>query len=176
MVLFLISFSLYFTLNGFFFNDSTMHKLYINNGSFDLFTQIPIIVYSTLVTTVINLILKYLSLSEQIMLELKRETLFKTAKKKSKKVWSTIKMKIIIFFIITILLMLFFWYFISCFCAVYKNTQIILITDTLLSFGLSMLYPFVIYLIPGIIRIPTLRSSSKDKECLYKASVFASMA
>ena len=175
-VLFLISFSLYFTLNGFFFNDSTMHKLYQNNGSYDLFTQLPIIMYSTLVTTVINIILKYLSLSENSMLELKHEVQFKTAKKKSKKIWSFIKMKIIIFFILSIILMAFFWYFISCFCAVYKNTQIILISDTLLSFGLSMLYPFGLYLLPGIIRIPVLRSRSKDKECLYKASVFASMA
>ena len=153
-----------------------MHKLYQNNGSYDLLTQLPIIMYSTLITTVINIILKYLSLSENNMLELKHEVQFKTAKKNSKKIWSFIKKKIIIFFIISIIIMTFFWYFISSFCAVYKNTQIILITDTLLSFGLSMLYPFGLYLLPGIIRIPTLRSRSKDKECLYKASVFASMA
>ena len=122
------------------------------------------------------MILKYLSLSEKNMLDLKHETNYKTAKKNSKQIWSFIKKKIIIFFILSILLMAFFWYFISCFCAVYKNTQIILITDSLLSFALSMLYPFGIYLIPGIIRIPALRSKSKDKECLYKASVFASMA
>ena len=176
VVLFLISFSLYFTLNGFFFNDSTMHKLYQNNGSYELLNQLPIILYSTFITTVINMILKYLSLSEKNMLDLKRETNYKTAKKNSKQIWSFIKKKIIIFFILSILLMAFFWYFISCFCAVYKNTQIILITDSLLSFALSMLYPFGIYLIPGIIRIPALRAKSKDKECLYKASVFASMA
>ena len=30
--LFLLSFSLYFTMNGLFFFDSTMHKIFINNG------------------------------------------------------------------------------------------------------------------------------------------------
>ena len=66
--------------------------------------------------------------------------------------------------------MLFFWYFISCFCAVYNNTQIILFKDTLISFALSMLYPFGLNLLPGIFRIPALRSKKKDKKCLYSFS------
>ena len=64
----------------------------------------------------------------------------------------------------------FFWYFISCFCAVYINTQIILIEDSIISFGLSMAYPFALNFIPGIFRIPALRAKNKDKECLYKIS------
>ena len=66
--------------------------------------------------------------------------------------------------------MIFFWYFISCFCAVYKNTQMILIKDTLLSFALSMVYPFLVYLFPGMFRIPSLRAHKKDKKCLYNMS------
>ena len=66
--------------------------------------------------------------------------------------------------------MLFFAYFISCFCAVYKNTQIILIKNTLLSFTLSMIYPFGLNLLPGLFRIPALKASNKDKKCLYKIS------
>ena len=66
--------------------------------------------------------------------------------------------------------MLFFWYFISCFCAVYKNTQIILIKDTLVSFALSMVYPFGLNLLPGMFRLPALRSKNKNKKCLYKIS------
>ena len=66
--------------------------------------------------------------------------------------------------------MLFFWYFISCFCAVYKNTQIILINDTLLSFGLSMLYPFGLNTLPGIFRIPALKAVNKNKKYLFRIS------
>ena len=53
------------------------------------------------------------------------------------------------------------------FCAIYINTQIHLIKDTLISFGLSLCYPFGIYLIPGIFRIPAL---SNKKKCLYDFS------
>ena len=48
------------------------------------------------------------------------------------------------------------------FCAIYVNTQIHLIKDTLISFGISLLYPFVIYLLPGIFRILAL--SNKENE------------
>ena len=66
--------------------------------------------------------------------------------------------------------MLFFWYFIACFCEVYVNTQIILIKDTLISFGLSMVYPIGLNLIPGFFRIPALRTAKKDKKRIYKIS------
>ena len=71
--------------------------------------------------------------------------------------------------------MLFFWYFISCFCSVYKNTQIILIKDTLISFGLSMLYPFGLNLLPGLFRIPALKDINKNKKYLYKLSGFVAL-
>ena len=66
--------------------------------------------------------------------------------------------------------MLFFWYFISCFCAVYINTQSILIKDTLVSFTISMIYPFGLNLLPGFLRMPSLKSINKNKKVLYQIS------
>ena len=79
------------------------------------------------------------------------------------------------FFILGSILMLFFWYFISCFCAVYINTQIILIKDTVISFFTSMLYPVGLNLIPGIFRISAIRAKNKDKQCIYKASLLIAL-
>ena len=168
--LFLISFSLYFTVNGFFFSDTTMHKYYEENGEYDILYQIPKLIYSTLISTVINMILKALSLSEKPIVELKEITDMKRALDKSKNIQFCLRIKFISFFLLSFVIMIFFWYFISCFCAVYVNTQVILIKDTLISFFLSMVYPFGINLIPGIFRIPPLREQKKDKECIYKAS------
>ena len=39
--LFLFSFALYITINALFFNDSTMHKIYEDEGSFNFLYQIP---------------------------------------------------------------------------------------------------------------------------------------
>ena len=92
------------------------------------------------------------------------------AQKKSNQIKTCLYLKLYIFFILSFIFMMFFWYFISCFCAVYKNTQIILIKDTLISFALSMLYPFGLNLFPGFFRFPALRAPKKDKKCLYRAS------
>ena len=63
--------------------------------------------------------------------------------------------------------LIFFWFYISCFCSVYRNTQLHLIKDTLVSFGLSFIYPIFINLVPGIFRIPSLKAPNKDKNCQY---------
>ena len=111
-----------------------------------------------------------LSLSEKNILVIKQEKDLKIATKKSKSIESCITIKFIIFFSLSNILLLFFWYFISCFCAVYTNTQMILIEDILISFAISMIYPFGLNLLPGILRIPALRTKYKDKKLLYKIS------
>ena len=173
--LFIVSFSLYFTINLLFFSDTTMHKIYISNGVFNLMHQIPQLFYSSIIPTIINIILKTLSLSEKDILRLKQEEDMTKFINDSKKVERCIIIKFIIFFIVSLLLMLFFWYFVSCFCAVYINTQIILIKDILISFSLSMAYPFGLNLIPGLLRIPALRDLKKNKEGVYKISQYLAL-
>ena len=175
MSFFIISFSLYMTINGFFFSDSTMHKVYENNGKFNFIFQIPQIIYSTIISIIINKLLKFLSLSETSILELKKEKKRKALNNKLQHIEKCLKIKLIIYFVLGFSLMLFFWYFISTFCAVYSNTQIILIKNTLISFSLSMIYPFGFSLIPGIFRIPALRAKNQDQECIYKLSSIISL-
>ena len=147
-----------------------MHKIHEDNGAFNIVYQIPQILYSSVISALINIILKQLSLSEKNILSLKQEKDIKKMGSYAKNIKKCLAIKFIIFFILNHLFLLFFWYFISCFCAVYKNTQIILIEDTLISFGLSMLYPFGLNLLPGIFRIPSLRAQKKNKKILYKIS------
>ena len=56
------------------------------------------------------------------------------------------------------------------FGAIYRNTQLHLLKDILMSFGLSFLFPFVIYLIPGFFRIPSLSNRKKQRIYLYNFS------
>ena len=77
------------------------------------------------------------------------------------KVITRIKIKIAFFFVFTILMFAIYWYLISCFCAVYQNTQIAFIKDSLTSFLLDNLIPFVIYLFPSILRIISLKTKMK---------------
>ena len=81
-----------------------------------------------------------------------------------------IKIKFVIYFILSTIFLMFFLYYISMFCTIYVHTQIHLIKDTLLSFALSQIDPFVFYLLPGIFRIPSLSNSNNKKFILYKFS------
>ena len=170
--LFLLIFSLHFTVNSFFFNDDTMHKIYKDNSSYNFIFQITIILYSTLISSTINIILKYFSLSEKNILLLKKEKSYCNSKNESIRVKKSLRIKFIIFYILGIILLLFFYYFISCFCFVFYNTQIVLIKDTFISFGLSILYPFLLIIFPGSLRIYSL---NKNKKSIYKLSIILSL-
>ena len=154
----------------FFFSDDTMHKVYEDNGAFNIIYQIPQILYSSVISAVINMILKQLSLSEKDLIKIKQEKNISLAVKKAGSTNNCLLIRFGLFFSLSIILMTFFWYFNACFCAVYKNTQFILIDNTLLSFALSMLYPFGLNLLPGFFRIPALQAKKKDKKCLYAFS------
>ena len=173
--LFLVSFSLYFSINGFFFNDDTMHKINEDHGNFNLLYQLPQIFYSSIISAVINIILKHLSLSEKNILALKKEQNYNKTLQYSNDIKNCLAIKFIIFYILSYLFLMFFWYFIACFCGVYVNTQIILIKDTLISFCLSMVYPFGLNLIPGFFRIPALRAAKRDKYFIYKISLIIAL-
>ena len=71
--LFLFSFALYFTINTLFFNDSTMHKIYEDEGIFNFIYLLPKIIYSTLISSIIFIIIKNISLSDKKILEFKKK-------------------------------------------------------------------------------------------------------
>ena len=147
-----------------------MHKIYTDSGSFDLNYQLPQTIYSFLISSAINFIIEYLSLSEDAIISIKGKKNINL--NISKRTISRMKVKFGIFFIISFILLVCFGYYISCFCCIYENTQIHLLKDSLISFGISLINPIFINLIPGIFRIVALRSKKINKECLYKLSKF----
>ena len=170
MTLLVLSLSLEITINGFFFTDDTMHQIHENNGEFDLIYQIPQILYSSILSTIINSLLQKLALSEDSFLSIKHIKDYNKAIKQCEKIKRCLTIKFIIFINISFILMIFCWYYISSFCGVYINTQSILFKDTLISLLLSMVYPFGFCLLPGLCRIPALQAENKDKRCMYKFS------
>ena len=163
----LFNFDLNYSVNALFFNDDTMHKIYEDGGDFNFIYQLPQIIYSTIIAFIFGFILDYFALSEKSIIELKHEKLASAVERKGKILLRTLQFKFINFFIISFIFFACFWYYLSCFCAVYRNTQYHLIKDTLISYGTSMITPIGYYLIPGIFRIPALK---KRKSALYTFS------
>ena len=165
LLLFFFNFSLLYTVNSLFYQDKSLHKIYKDKGKFDFFDKIPKIIYSTIISTIISLIIKYFALTEKNLIEIKNSenNNLEMSSKKVIEVIKCLKIKFVNFFILSNLFLIMFWYYMSCFCAVFKNTQFHVLKDTLISFGLSLLYPFVINLIPGLFRILSLRKSKRKK-------------
>ena len=86
-----------------------------------------------------------------------------------------LRIEIILYFLFSTIFLLLFWYYISIFCAIYVNTQSHLIKDTLISITTSFISPFVINLIPGMLRIPSLYKKKNKKNYLYGISKIIQM-
>ena len=91
-------------------------------------------------------------------------------KKNEKALKKILAIKFILYFIISFILLLFFWFYLSVFGLIYRNTQYHLLEDTLISFGLSLIYPFLIYIFPGIFRIYSLSNEKHKRKFLYNFS------
>ena len=148
-----------------------MHKIYIDKGKFDFIYQIPQLVLSSLISYIIDSLITYLSLSENDIIKMKEDKkIQKKVKLKVKMVISRLKIKFALFFMIDLIIVLVFSFYVICFCGVYKNTQIHLITDTGISFSLSLVTPFIINFLPAILRIISLRDKNKNRKLMYKLS------
>ena len=152
-----------------------MHKIYEDGGSFNFVYQIPQILYSSIVSTALNSLIKILAISQNKIIEFKKIRHNLNISQKKKELEKCLHYKFIMFFIITFIFTIFFWYYLACFCAIYGNTQIHLIKDTIISFGLSILYPFGLCLLPCIFRLPSLSFKNRNKTYFYKVSLLIQM-
>ena len=59
-----MSFALFFTINAFFFGDDTMDQIYEDNAIFNFLFQLPQILYSSIISSIIDIILHKLTISE----------------------------------------------------------------------------------------------------------------
>ena len=161
--LFFFFFALEYTINSLFYRDPKIHQIYNDNGKYKFIYQIPQICYSTIISAIITIFIKFMSLSESYIISLKHSENLDNYSKIRKFLF----IKFLLFFILILILLLSFWYYLGCFCSIFRNSQIFLIKDTLYSFLLSLLYPFGLQLLPGIFRIPSLRVQDKRRKCMY---------
>ena len=158
-------------MNVLFFSDDSMHKIYLNYGKYDFVQQIPQILYSTAISQLLEVFLCFLSLTDKYFYQIKSLKNDKNIKEQILRIFKCVRIKLIIFFIFTFILFAFYWYFVSAFCAVYQNTQITFIKDSVSSFLTGLLYPFVLYLIPSALRIISLSDTKKKRfKFVYKLS------
>ena len=153
-----LSLIIYYFINALFFNESTLHKIYKEKGVYNFDYQIPQILYSFIISHFLCNLIKYLSLSGRNISEIK----YKYSNDKVEKLKKILIIKYICFFSIGLIFLLFLWYYLSSFNAVNKNTQIFLIKNFLISFIISLIYPFIIILLISTLRNYSLKDNNKE--------------
>ena len=150
--LFIFSLIIYLTVNTLFFTDDSISHIYKKGRKFDFFYFLPIIIISYLICTIINIILKIVFLNQKDIKninDINDENKKKFEFDKIIKYW---KYKFIIFYILIFIFMSLFHIFVGTFCTIYKYTQKYLIINTIISFIVSIINPFIICIITTLLR------------------------
>ena len=168
--LFFLFFCIYYFINALFFNEKVIHKIYEEECIYNISNLLPQILSSFIISHFICSLIKYFSLSERNLLEIKINVISKQIFDIVKKQKNRMIAKYIIFYIAGSFFLMFLWYYISSFNAVYQNTQIFVIKNSLISFSFSLIYPFIIVLLISFCRKFSLQNN-KNK-CLYIMSQF----
>jgi len=184
--IFFLSFIYHYGFNAFFFTDEILDTIFEEEGKYNPLVLVPLAVYSAMITTVfIKLLVDFLVLTEKQVLRIKNEETEEKANDKKKRLLKITIIKLCIFFSINIILLIFFWFYLTCFNAVYPNTQIFLVINTAISFVISNIIPLIYNLIPAFIRndiltnknIKKMKSKKKsseftDAEYVYSIGLF----
>ena len=106
--LFFIGFIMDYAINALFFNDETMHEIYVDKGLFDLETQLPIALYSFLISYILSFSLGLFGLSNDSIISFKQNLNKDDIKNRRRKLLSCLKLKYILYFLISYIFLLFF--------------------------------------------------------------------
>ena len=109
-MIFFIGFAIEYAVNALFYDDDTMHKIYKSKGAFDLKTQTPIMLYSALISMILNAPLNFFGLSNDDIISYKQDKSKIISKRRTKNLMKKLSIKFILFFIISYLLLVFLWY------------------------------------------------------------------
>jgi hypothetical protein len=112
---FLILFCDDMALNCLFFVHESMHRKYTIGEDFTFVQKIPQLVFTIIVSNIMEVVLCFLSMTDVHYYEIKQFSNYKDNFKKVTNIFECIKRKLVTFFIFTFLLFLFYWYLISAF-------------------------------------------------------------
>ena len=152
-------------MNALFFFDNSIHELFLSKGKFDFVKFILQIIISSLVSHVIDIVVRFFIMTDKDIYQIKELDNNEINKIMVAKTLKCINIKLSSFFIFIFVFMIVYFYLITSFCDIYENTQTILLINSLASFAIYLIYPILIYFIFTIFKFRGLKANSS---CMYK--------
>ena len=163
-------FALFLFINTSFIDDSVLHVLYMAKGKVSIFYFLPTIIYITIIASFIKNFLILFVFTESNFISL-RENDDTYKKEYIRQMYSIVSIKCFLFFIFSIFIMICVWIYLACFFTIFKNTQILVLKNTFISFGISLLIPIVFGVFPAVLRIFSLSNrESQNRLGIYYIS------
>ena len=160
-------------INTFFFTDKVIHKYYEKKGKETYLnctiSHLSSIIISTIIASIIKSIMLILTFTDVDVIEIKDKTTM-LREEKTNRALIKLTSKSILFFIINFVAMTLCWIYVGSFSIVFKNTQMFLLINGVITFCGVLLLPVFYCLLTAFLRMIALKG--KDKECLYKFSQF----
>ena len=169
IALFILFVGFYMAFTALFFNDEIMRNIYIYKGNTNAAVHVPNIILSSLCSFIASIIVRFICLGERDISKVIVEKNIEKRKAFAEKAKKCANIKIIILYIASGCLLFLCWYYVSAFCAVFKNSQKNYLINTLISFIVCNLWPFVTTFIPTIMRR---KAIEKKSATLYKSSQY----
>ena len=159
---------LYLTFSTAFFNNNTIHNIYINEGDYVITYHIWKIILAFILSLIfIKLIKWWITFYRRKSLRMKLLKRYTDAKNEILRMIELYHFHLKIFFPISCALFILFWYYISTVCAVYRYSYWHLLLNWAFCAAFHMGYSIVLNIIPTIFRFFAIR---KEIKCLYTAS------
>ena len=162
---FICTFQISFFLNALFYTDEYISDAYHNDGVLDFFSGLPKSIYSFIATLITTNLLRMLSNSRSELMKVVRERKnFKNYVAIINIKLSKLRKKLIIYFIVVFMLNSFFLYYVTSFCAVYRNSQKYWFYGCLESFAMDSLVALIICIFISFFRYISIKNRIK---CFY---------
>ena len=162
---FICTFQISFFLNAFFYTDEYISDAYHNNGVLDFVSGLPKAIYSFVATLITTKLLRILSNSKsELMKVIRRSEKFKNYINIIDIKLGKLRIKLIIYFILVFLLNSFFLYYVTTFCAVYRNSQKYWFRGCLESFGMDSFVAIIACIFLSLFRYISIKNHIK---CFY---------
>ena len=159
-----------FFINTLFIDENVLHEIFISKGNLGIISTIPMMLYTVLITSIVKNILLECMFTESNILDIKGANKLEKNKVIQKSILK-ISLKTTIYFFIIILFTSFIWFYFGCFFTVFNKTQFFALKNTLISFGILLVVPFVYYPIPACLRSASLQNrKKKNRLFLYSLS------
>jgi len=169
---YLLDFLFNYFMNALLYSDDVVSQKYHNNGSLDFITSLSLSLISNIVTSIISYIFQKLTNYHEYL-----QLLIKDVQNEQyfllffKKIYTSLKIKIVFYFLLNMLLCFGITYYLFIFCIIYKKSQISLLSNFFLGEAESLIKSFAVSLIVCILRVISLKCKLKR---LYRTSIYLS--